>query len=197
MLGTLPSKAAWILPVLCLAAAPVFAQSQSSGSGQQSGDPVADAARKAREAKQAAAKPRKVYTEDDLPKAPRSDDQPAATGSAPDAQAAAGAGVAPGDTPPAKSDEETWKAKFKSQRDKIARAEKELDILQRETEKAQLQYYPDPQKALSEQNSRKDINDKDAKIAAKRKEIDALKQGLTDLEDQLRKSGGDSGWARE
>src|SRR6266436_8268793 len=33
----------------------------------QTGDPVAEAARKAREQKKAAAKPKKVYTEDDIP----------------------------------------------------------------------------------------------------------------------------------
>ena len=203
MLGTILSKSHWqaalILPALFLAAAPALAQSQS-GSGQQS-DPVAEAARKAREAKQAAAKPKKVYTEDDLPKAPRTDEQPAPAGTTPDAQAAApgaaGDPAAPGAAPAGKNDEETWKARFKAQRDKIARAEKELDILQREVEKSQLQYYPDPQKALTEQNSRKDINEKDTKIAAKKKELETLKQGLDDLEDQLRKSGGDSGWARQ
>jgi hypothetical protein len=59
-----------------------------------------------------------------------------------------------------------------------------------------VQYYSDPQKALTEQNTRKDINDKQAKIDAKKLEIAQLKQGLDDLEDQLRKSGGDPGWAR-
>jgi septal ring factor EnvC (AmiA/AmiB activator) len=60
-----------------------------------------------------------------------------------------------------------------------------------------VQYYPDPQKAMSEEYTRKDINDKDAKIAAKQQEIAKLKQGLADLEDDLRKSGGDQGWSRE
>ncbi|MEQ1474125.1 MAG: hypothetical protein ABLQ96_09900, partial [Candidatus Acidiferrum sp.] len=69
--------------------------------------------------------------------------------------------------------------------------------LQRETQKAQIQYYPDPQKAMNEQYTRKDINDKDAKIEAKRQEIAQLKQGVTDLEDALRKAGGNPGWARE
>lgn len=75
-------------------------------------------------------------------------------------------------------------------------AEKELDILQREEEKAQVQYYSDPQKALMEQNTRKDINDKNAKIDQKKQEIANLKQQLSDMEDELRKSGGDPGWAR-
>jgi hypothetical protein len=209
MLGTWRQKAAWVLPAFCLIAAPVFSQSQSPGSGQQSGDPVADAARKAREEKKAAPKPKKVYTDDDMPKAPRSGEQPPAPAAQPDEQGQAsgqGQGPAQGDATqgaggagaqPGKNDEETWRARFKAQRDKIARAQKELDILQRETDKASLQYYPDPQKALTEQNSRKDINEKDAKIVAKKKELDALKQGLDDLEDQLRKAGGDPGWARE
>ena len=63
-------------------------------------------------------------------------------------------------------------------------------------EKAQLEYYPDPQKAMTQQNSRAEINAISAKLEAKKKELDQLKQGLADLEDQLRKSGGDPGWAR-
>ena len=82
------------------------------------------------------------------------------------------------------------------QRDKLAKAETELDVLQRESQKSQLEYYPDPQKALSEQNTRKEVNEKLAKIAAKKQEIAQLKQGLEDLEEQLRKSHGDPGWAR-
>src|SRR5260370_15379972 len=52
------------------------------------------------------------------------------------------------------------------------RRSKELDILGRELEKAQLEYYPDPQKALREQFDRADINKKTAKIDSKRQELD-------------------------
>ncbi len=48
---------------------------------------------------------------------------------------------------------------------------------------------------MAEQYSRKDINEKDAKIAAKKKEVDQLKERISDMEDQLRKDGGDPGWA--
>jgi len=68
--------------------------------------------------------------------------------------------------------------------------------LTRELEKAQVEYYPDPQKAMTQQNTRADINEKQAKIDAKKRDLDQLRQGLDDLEDQLRKSGGDPGWAR-
>ena len=63
-------------------------------------------------------------------------------------------------------------------------------------QKAQLQYYSDPQKAMKEQNSRGEINDKTAKIDAKKKELEQLKRQLDDMETDLRKSGGDPGWAQ-
>jgi predicted RNase H-like nuclease (RuvC/YqgF family) len=78
----------------------------------------------------------------------------------------------------------------------LAKAEKELDVLQRELDKNQVQYYSDPQKALIQQHDRSDINDHQAKIDAKKKEIDSLNQELANLEDELRKAGGNPGWAR-
>ncbi|HEY6265344.1 MAG TPA: hypothetical protein VIW93_11115 [Candidatus Acidoferrum sp.] len=182
------------IAVLCLAGLPLYAQQQSSS--QQSGsDPVADAARKAREDKKNAAKPKKVYTDDDV--------KPAASAATGNTGAAAGATGTTGqqkagDAAVAQdaNGEAAWRKRFKEQRDKISKAETELDILERELQKSQTEYYPDPQKALTEQNTRKEINDKTAKIDAKKQEIAQLKQGLDDLEDQLRKSGGDPGWAR-
>jgi hypothetical protein len=179
---------------LCLAGLPLYAQQQ--GSSQQSGsDPVADAARKAREDKKNAAKPKKVYTDDDVkPAAPAPAENPgAAVGAALAAAQQKGGDAGPAEDP---NGEAAWRKKFKAQHDKVAKAESELELLQRELQKAQVEYYPDPAKALSEQNNRKDVNDKMAKIEAKKQEIAQLKQGLDDLEDQLRKSGGDPGWAR-
>jgi cell division protein FtsL len=173
----------------------VIARQQDNS--QQTGDPVADAARRAREAKQNAPKPKKVYTDDDVSKPKPAAATPNST--TPDSTAQAG-GTSANTSAPADQDAKTeaaWRQRFKEQRDKISRAEKELDIMQREAQKAEIQYYPDPQKAMIEQYTRKDINDKDAKIEAKRKEIADLKQGLSDLEDALRKAGGDSGWSRE
>jgi len=190
---------------ICLAGLPALAQQQqqSSSGQQQTGDPVADAARKAREQQKTAPKPKKVYTDDDVkPATPSPENATANSRPAGSAQAAPDNSHGPAQTEPAASPEKkedaaaTWKKRFADQRNKIASAEKELDILQRESEKAQVQYYNDPQKALQEQLTRKDINDKNAKIDAKKQEIANLKQQLSDMEDELRKSGGDPGWAR-
>jgi predicted RNase H-like nuclease (RuvC/YqgF family) len=192
------------LPVLGLAGIGVLARQQQQDASQQSGeDAVAAAARKAREQKKEAPKPKKVYTNEDVSSAPAaaaptaaSSDKtaPAADGAAKDSKTDEGAD---GDkTPKNKNDEASWRKRFTEARDKLAVAEKELDILQREVNKAQTQYYSDPQKALSEQYSRKSINDHDTQIAAKKQEVEQLKQNLSNLEDELRRSGGDIGWAR-
>lgn len=213
-----------IVAVLCVVSLPAYAQQQ--GSSQQTGDPVADAARKAREQKKNAQKPKKVYTEDDVSTGPvagagtttatavQAPTTASSTGNAADAAAAVptpasatsrAAGATPGAQAQPAADaakgedpnsEKAWRKRFSDQNAKIAKAEKELDILGRELEKSQMEYYPDPQKAMTQQNTRGDINGITAKIDAKKKELDQLRQGLNDLEDQLRKSGGDPGWAR-
>lgn len=199
-------QASMLLSGLCLAALPALArqQQQDNPPQQQSGDPVADAARKAREQQKTAPKPKKVYTDDDVK--PASPASSSGSGASADQGASGSQGSSTNEQgatrkdsdSSGKNDPETmWRKRFKDQRDKIATAEKELDILQREEQKAQVQYYNDPTKALNEQYTRKDINDKNSKIDEKKQEIANLKQQLDDLEDELRKSGGDPGWARE
>lgn len=199
-MGIVWMKNSIMVGALCMAGLPAPAQPQN-GSQQSGSDPVADAARKAREDKKNAGKPKKVYTDDDVKPAAAAaaTTAAAAPGDASGAGATGAAGPQKTDDAAAKEDpngEKAWRKRFKEQRDKLAKAETELDILQREVQKAQIEYYPDPQKAMTEQNTRKEINDKQAKIAAKQQEIAQLKQGLEDLEEQLRKSHGDPGWAR-
>jgi hypothetical protein len=187
-----------VLPVLGLAGIAVAAKHQDTS--QQTGDAVADAARKAREQKKNAAQPKKVFTNDDVAPAPPPTPPATAPTEAKDGDANAakktGAAADAKDDKAPDNSEAGWRKRFADQRAKISQAEQELDILQREAQKLQTQYYSDPQKALAEQYTRKDITDQDAKIQAKKDEIAKLKQGLSDLEDQLRASGGDAGWAR-
>jgi hypothetical protein len=185
--------------VALLLCVPVRAQQDSQ---QSTGDPVADASRKAKEQKKDVPKPKKVYTDDDI--VTKKTDI-SVVGTAPvqqDQAAQSNTGVTKtkaADKDKEKEDpnsEKAWRKRFAELRTKIETAERELDVLQREENKADLQYYPDPTKALKEQYSRDDINKKAAKIDAKQKEVAALHQQWDDMEDQLRKSGGDPGWAR-
>jgi hypothetical protein len=187
-------KAAMLVPALSLGVLVAGAQAQSQ---QSTGDAVADAARKAREQKKDAPKPKKVFTDDDVKPASSSANAAAGAQNAGDGtKGADAAGVADSGTGGGKNDEAAWRKKFQQQRDKIAQAEKELDLLQREGDKAQVQYYADPQKAMNEQLTRKDINDHNSKVEEKKKQIAQLKQQMDDMEEELRKSGGDPGWGR-
>lgn len=197
------SSSLWRVTALLVVfgAAALVTPAQQDASQQSSGDPVADAARKARAEQKTAPKPKKVFTNDDIPSAPAA--TPASTapgasteqaGSKQTAEPITGKKEETGDEK--KKGEEYWRKRFSEVRQKISETQQELDILQKELNKDQVQYYTDPQKALMQQHDRSDINEKTSKVDVKKKELDALNQKLSDMEDELRRSGGDPGWAR-
>src|SRR5579859_6398678 len=104
------------LPAMGLAGFGLWAQQQQQDSSQQStGDPVADAARKAREQKkkQEAVKPKRVYTDEDVNHS--TSETQAATGTA-GAEGGGKTGAAqagPGSGKPEDSPEKTWRKRFK------------------------------------------------------------------------------------
>lgn len=156
---------------------------------------LGDAARKARAQKKDAPKSSKVFTNDDVgdlkgtisvignepPSSAKTDKDPA--------KAADKKGAA--------KDEASWRAKFAAARKTLAGDSKELDILQREHNLKLTQYSQDPNWAMHEQYSRDDINKSQSEIDAKKQDVDKDKQAIADLEDELRKSGGEPGWASE
>jgi chromosome segregation ATPase len=160
---------------------------------------LGEAARRAREQKKEAAKPARVFDNDNIPEQgnistvgtesePASGDNTAsntASGEAP----AGGATAAPGD-------EKAWRERFAKLRDKLATDQHELEVMQRELSVLDVVNYPDPLKTLQQETTRGDINKKTADIEKQKKKIEADKQAIADAEDELRKSGGDSGWAR-
>jgi predicted RNase H-like nuclease (RuvC/YqgF family) len=184
-----------------LAVAALNTPAQQEPAQPSTGDPVADAARKARAEQKTALKPKKVFTNDDIPSAlPPAPPAPPATDTAnknaPQQKAdelTAKKAPDPADDP---KTEAYWQKRAKKLREKLATAEQQLDVMQRELNKDEVQYYPDPQKALQQQYNRSDINEKTAKVAAKKGEVDSLKQQVADLEDAVRKAGGDPGWVR-
>jgi len=164
---------------------------QAASTGQES---LAEAARRAREQKKDTPKQTKVITNDNIPK----EGGISAVGEEP--PAAENAENAPSDAAKsdktAKSDEDKWRARFEKLRHKLEQDEADLDVMQRELGVLNLQYYNDPVKAMQQELTRSDINEKTAKIAAKQKEIEGDKQAISDAEDDLRQAGGDPGWAR-
>lgn len=197
------SSALWRISALSalLGLAAFNAPAQQDSSQPSTGDPVADAARKARAEQKTAPKPKKVFTNDDIPSAapppaPAAAAADATNKNAPQQQADDLSAQKSNDPSNDPKNEAFWRKRAKKLRDKLAMAQQELDVLQRELNKDQVQYYPDPQKALMQQYNRSDINEKTAKVDAKKAEVESLKQQVADLEDAVRKAGGDPGWVR-
>ena len=180
-------------------------QDQTSSQGSQTTtapaaapqqDPLAEAARKAREQKKDAPKAAKVFTNDNLP----TQGAVSTVGSSPeDTSQETGDTSTP--APAAANDEKTWRDKFAELHHKLDQDQAELDVLQREVGVGMVQYYGgDPQKAAQDQESQQPLGaayeKKVSDIDAKKKQVEADQQAISDAEDDLRKSGGDPGWAR-
>jgi hypothetical protein len=182
--------------------------------GQES---VADAARKAQASKKPSAKPPIVFTNDNLdtikgtisvvgetpapPTAQTAQDK-TKTGPADDKSKTPAAddkskAATPGDKAPAANGEDYWRKMFAEARKKLADDTHELDILQREYNLKQQQYYSDPNTAMREQFSRQDLTDTKTKIDEKTAAVVQDKQAISDLEDALRQAGGEPGWASQ
>jgi hypothetical protein len=200
----------WLAAAIALLLSPLCAWCQDQGQAQQTPppaaagtvqetqsppakpDPIVEAARRAREQKKETTKPAKVFDNDNISgKGGVSyvgETTPAPSGDGA-AQAEAAGKAAP-------NDEKTWRDRFAKLRHKLETDQAELDVMQREWGQLFVQFYPDPVKGMQQELTRSDINEKAAKIDAKKKQIDADNQAISDAEDELRKSGGDSGWAR-
>jgi hypothetical protein len=169
---------------------------------------VAEAARRAQASKKPAAKPAVVITNDDLDtvkgtvsvvgeiQAPLVDQTPATPDKAktPAADDKSKAPAANDKSSPAK-DETYWKKTFAEARKKLADDTHELDVLQREYNLKQQQYYSDPNTAMKEQFNRQDLTDTKTKIDEKTAAVAQDKQAISDLEDSLRQAGGEPGWS--
>jgi hypothetical protein len=185
--------AAWL-------AIPLAAQDMEASSPQEPS--VADAARRAREQKKTEPAAKQVWTNDNIPQAPR--EVPA------EAKAAAEGGAAEEGAAGAKATDEVkksaeleaqWRQKFADARKKLDDDQKDLELMERELGLKRQQYYSDPNTAMRDQYQRDSgsggaVNDLVKKIDDQKKKIDADKQAIDNLEEQLRKAGLPSGWSR-
>jgi chromosome segregation ATPase len=175
-----------------LLAAPAYLAAQDQDQGS-----VADAARKAQAEKKNAPKAKMTIDNDNLGTLTGTvnvvGEQPAPSGDQTN-KAADEKNTKPGDNAPVK-DEAYWRSKFASANKKLADDAHELDILQREFNLKQDQFYTNPTAQLKQEYSRQDLNDTKAKIDAKTAVVDQDKADISNLEDELRQAGGDPGWA--
>jgi hypothetical protein len=173
-----------------------ISRAQDSSTTPAGSPSLGDAARKARaQKKDSVSKPAKVFTNDDMGGL-KGTISVVGNGAGPQA-GASGAPDKSGDKGDAGKQEATWRAKFAAARNTLAADSKELDILQREFNLKQQQYYTDPSAALKEQHSREDLNKTQIQIEAKKQAVEKDKQALSDLEDALHKAGGNARWADE
>lgn len=183
--------------VLALTATAVIMRAQDAATDTSSQpESVADAARKARAQKKDSVKPAKVYTDDNVGDIKG---QISVVGSQPPPQAddAKKDDTKTANAADGKKDEPYWQAKFAAARKQLADDTREVDILQREFNLKQEQFYQDPTAALKQQYSREDLDKTQSQIDAKKQAVEKDKQAISDLEDALRRSGGDPGWANE
>lgn len=173
---------------------PQASQTNSSASQQ---DPLAAAARKAREQRKDAAKPAKVFDNDNLP----TEGGISTVGTAPAPQKSETEEAAAGAAGAKKKSPAEWRTEFAGLRKKLQQDQSELSVLQREASQQMMQYYGgDPQKAVQDQQSGHPLGEQYDKtksaIADKQKQVQADQQAISDAEDALRQAGGDPGWSR-
>ena len=92
--------------------------------------------------------------------------------------------------------EKEYRDKFKALRDDLAYQQQKLDVMQRELNLMQTQYYSDPNVAMREQTFRGQINQRTQEIEQQKGNVDKAQKAIADLEEELRKNGLPAGWAR-
>ena len=177
------------LMLVCLAPGVGIAQ-QKPGTSNPS---LGEIARELKAQKPKEPKPAHVFTNDNLT---ISGADSTVTGGPPEKKTTDDA--APGDKKKsgAAHDETYYRAKLSELKDNLDMHTRELEVLQQKLGQNQTQYYPDPNKTLQQEYSRKDINTLDKDIEAKKQQIADDQKAIDDLNDQLRHEGGDPAWLR-
>jgi len=179
---------AWML--VYLATGSGYAQQQSPANDTSLGT----LARKLRAEKSKERPPTVVISNDNLGAVAKSDVSEASSSatakSSPDTAASKPA------TPATPHNADYYHAEQHRLQDQLDTHKRELDVLQQKLGQNQMQYYPDPNKSLSQQYTRNDINKLTADIDAKKQQVAADEKALDDLREQLRHESGDPGWLR-
>lgn len=185
-----------LIPLAIFLLTTVYTSTGRAQDTQTSQPSVVEASRKAKQEQKNEPKGGKVFTDDDIANLKGDISVVGPEVTAPAKAAATATAKDKAAQEPVK-DEAYWRKKFADARRALADDSKELDVLQREYNLKQVQFYSNPDVALREQYSRKDLDDTLAQINAKKQDVDKDNQVLSDLQEELRTSGGEPGWANE
>ncbi len=147
-------------------------------------------------------KPAKVYTNDNIPRTGALSDvgptsQPTAGGTTAKGESAAGA-ASTGESKSATGphDEKYYRERMKELRSQKEMHERELAVLKQKLALNETQYYSDPNKTLTQEFTRSDINKKQGEIDKKQQQIANDQKAIDDLEAQCQQEGCPPGWLR-
>lgn len=96
-------------------------------------------------------------------------------------------------------DEKYFRSKVEKIRSQMEFHQRQLAILKQQLGLARIQYYPDPQKTLEQESTpafQSDVGKLRVKIADAEAAVANDQKALDDLQQELRRSGGDAGWTR-
>lgn len=100
---------------------------------------------------------------------------------------------------PAEHGEEYFRSKADKIRSRMEFQQRQLAVLKQQLGLAKMQYYPDPQKTLEQESTpafQIDVDKLRTKIANAEKAVDDDQKAMDDLQQELRREGGDPGWIR-
>jgi hypothetical protein len=147
-------------------------------------------------------KPAKVYTNDNIPRTGTlSDVGPAAEstsgGTAAKGETTAGAASAgEGKAASAPHDEKYYRERMKELQSQKEMHVRELAVLKQKLALNETQYYSDPNKTMTQEYTRSDINKKQGEIDKKQQQIANDQKAIDDLEAQCQQEGCPPGWLR-
>lgn len=95
--------------------------------------------------------------------------------------------------------EKYFRSKLEKVRSQMESHERQLAVLQQQLGLARVQYYPDPQKTLEQESTpafQTDVDKLRARIADEEKTLADDQKAMDDLQQELRRAGGNPGWIR-
>ncbi len=209
-------KPSSVLMALLLAVVGAGASLAQTPPPASTGPSLGDMARQLKEQRtKAFVKPQTVFTNDNLPKRPPGEGLTAATGisttpATTENTPTAGAGgtltlktetkvQASASGNDEVRNEKYYRRKMKDLQTRLSLHQRELSVLEQKLSQNQMQYYSDPQKTLIQESTpafHSDVNKRRSDVENKKQQIADDQKAVDDLQDQLRRDGGNPGWLR-